>query len=109
MKYYIYILYSPGSDKYYVGQTHNVEERLKDHNEGQRPNQHKKYTYKHRPWQLCLSFSVGSSRSDALKIERYIKSKKSRKFIKDLISCKDDREGIADLVRVPISSIRIHQ
>ena len=31
--YYVYILYSLTSDKYYVGQTDNLELRLKFHNE----------------------------------------------------------------------------
>mgnify|MGYP006266271713 CR=1 len=30
---YVYILYSPGSDKYYVGQTSDVGQRLQFHNE----------------------------------------------------------------------------
>lgn len=109
MKYYIYILYSPCFDKYYVGQTHDVSERLKDHNEGNRPNQSKKYTYKYRPWELALSFLVGERRSDALKVERYIKSKKSRKFIELILAKKDDYDQVAQLVRVPSESHGINQ
>jgi len=34
--YYIYILYSPSSDKYYVGYTNDYNRRLLEHNEGVR-------------------------------------------------------------------------
>lgn len=32
MEHYVYILYSPGIDKYYVGKSANPTERLKFHN-----------------------------------------------------------------------------
>ncbi|MFN3941656.1 MAG: GIY-YIG nuclease family protein [Flavobacterium sp.] len=34
MTYFVYILHSPNYDKYYIGQTNNLEDRLKRHNEG---------------------------------------------------------------------------
>jgi putative endonuclease len=102
MKYYIYILYSSGSDRYYIGQTHDVEARVKEHNEGTRPDQSKKYTFKHRPWTLKASFYVGDDRSTAMKVERYIKRQKSRKFIEKLIRIHFDREKLAQLIRVPM-------
>jgi predicted GIY-YIG superfamily endonuclease len=40
MQYFIYILYSEGSDRCYVGYTYDVQARLKDHNEGDRPKQY---------------------------------------------------------------------
>ncbi|MEM7372502.1 MAG: hypothetical protein AAF587_28035, partial [Bacteroidota bacterium] len=44
-----------------------------------------KFTFKHRPWELKLSFVAGNSRAEAMKIERYIKRQKSRQFIQALI------------------------
>ena len=103
MKFYIYILYSPGSDRYYVGQTHDVQARLMDHNEGNRSHQSTKYTFKHRPWELKASFFVSEDRGEAMKVERYIKRQKSRKFIERLVAVYLDREALAQLVGVPMN------
>jgi hypothetical protein len=46
--YHVYILYSPSADKYYVGQTSDLDLRLQYHNE-LNPDS---YTSKHRPWEL---------------------------------------------------------
>ena len=102
MKFYLYILYSGGSDRYYVGQTNNVQARLKDHNSGDRPTQSTKYTFKHRPWELKCSFCVGEDRGLAMKVERYIKKQKDRRFIEKLIRYCGEEGKLAQLVRVPV-------
>ena len=96
--YYIYIIYSEGSNKFYVGHTDNLKRRIEEHNSDKKNS----YTKKHRPWKLATSFPVGNSRGEALKIERYIKKQKSRKFILELIENKDNLEKIAQMVRVPM-------
>jgi len=50
---------------------------------------------------LAALFSVGESRAEAIRLERFIKKQKSRKFIELLV--KGDRfDGVlAQLVRVP--------
>ena len=78
---FVYILYSPSSDIYYVGESDNVTVRMNFHN---LLNPHS-FTSKHRPWSLKKTIPV-SSRSIARKIERYIKKRKSRKFIISLIN-----------------------
>ena len=103
MTYYIYILYSESSDRYYIGHTQNVENRLQEHNEGTRSNQSKKYTFKHRPWKIAAQFEVGKNRGEAIKIEKYIKRQKSRKFIEKVISAQGDQAKVAQLVRVPMN------
>ncbi|MFK7921916.1 MAG: GIY-YIG nuclease family protein [Bacteroidia bacterium] len=102
MRFYIYILYSTSSDRYYVGQSHDPHARLKDHNTGDRPNQQSKYTFKHRPWELKASFCLGEERSLTIQVERYIKRQKSRKFIEQLIDFQEDLAQIAQLLRVPV-------
>jgi putative endonuclease len=97
--YYIYILYSESSDKYYVGYTDDPARRVIEHN----TKPFNTYTSKHRPWKLVASFPAGESRSEAVKIERYIKKQKSRTFILKLIAHQQDPEQIALLVRVPTS------
>jgi putative endonuclease len=81
MSYYFYILYNPVIDKYYSGQTSNVENRLKFHNQ-----KHKvKYTGKQiSAWQLVYTETY-PTRSEAVLREKAVKSKKSRKYILKLI------------------------
>ena len=99
--YFIYILYSVGSDRYYVGHTHDVDARLRDHNQAERPSQSTKYTFKHRPWVLKCHFEVGHDRGEAMKVEKYIKRQKSRRFIEKVIENHLDPENLAQLIRVP--------
>ena len=78
--YFVYILYSESIDRYYVGLTDNLQFRLARHDDG------KVRSTKHgRPWQLVYSESF-LNRSDAMKREKEIKGKKSRKHIECFIS-----------------------
>lgn len=61
----VYILHSPTYDKYYVGQTPEVETRLLFHNELSENS----YTSRYRPWELKRVIEVGS-RSLAVQIGR---------------------------------------
>jgi len=79
--FFIYILYSLSSDKYYVGYSEDVPKRVFMHNN---PIDNK-YTSKHLPWELKKSFEVGNNKTFALKMERKIKNMKSRKFIEKLL------------------------
>ena len=79
--FYIYFLYSNSSDVYYVGHSNDVYRRLLEHNE----SEHTTYTSKHRPWELEYFFSVNGNRSDAIKIEKFIKKQKSKKLIVKII------------------------
>lgn len=97
--YFIYVLYSPGADKYYVGYTANASKRLLDHNTQEYFNT---YTSKFRPWKLAAVFSCGTEEKNAIHLERYIKKQKSRKLIEKLISPAFIPTGeLAQLVRVP--------
>ena len=92
--FYIYIIYSEKSDKYSVGHSDNPERRLKEHN----TIPFSTYTSKHRPWVLKASIPISEERGAALKVERYIKKQKSRKFIEELIAYQNDSERIAQLL-----------
>jgi putative endonuclease len=85
--YYIYILFSASSDRYYIGHTPDVQKRLKEHNN---PSRSDKYTAKHLPWILVLSFQVSPDRGHAIIVERFMKRQKSRVFIENLIKQKDN-------------------
>ena len=93
----IYIIHSKSADKYYVGYSENVYRRVEKHNS----TPFKTFTSKYRPWVLKASFEVGGNRGKAMKIEKYIKRQKSKKFIERIVENINDREFMAQLVRVP--------
>ena len=88
--FYIYILHSETYDRYYVGQTNNIERRLEEHNTQEKNS----YTSKFRPWAFCKSFEVGESLGIARKIENYIKRQKSRVYIEKIL----ERGNIDELI-----------
>jgi len=77
--YTMYILYSKSLDRYYVGYTNDLERRLSEHN-----RKKGKYTDTGIPWELVYT-EVFDSREMAHSRETYIKSKKSRRYIVELI------------------------
>jgi putative endonuclease len=79
--FYIYFLYSKTSNKYYIGYSDNPERRVLEHN----TKEFNTFTKKHRPWKLVYFFAVSKSKGDAMKIEKFIKKQKSRKFIERII------------------------
>jgi len=81
--YSVYILYSEKLDKYYVGSTADVEKRLERHNEGWG-----RFTKGGIPWEI-VHVEKYRSKPEALKREQYIKRKKSRVYIQDLIDSED--------------------
>ena len=79
---FIYIIYTTALDKYYVGESINPIERVAQHNNGFYKGSSTSYT---KDWDLKLSLPV-AKKEDAVKIESYIKSMKSKSFIIKLIS-----------------------
>jgi putative endonuclease len=72
---YVYILRSINyPDETYVGVTHNVERRLKEHNLGR-----SSYTYRLRPWRVEPTIWF-SNFEKALAFEDYLKSGSGRAF-----------------------------
>ena len=65
--------------KYYIGSTSDVEARAAQHNSS--PGG---FTKSGRPWRLVYVEDL-SSKSEALKREKYLKRMKSRRFIEELI------------------------
>ena len=76
----MYILYSQGLDQFYIGHTHDLQDRLFRHN-----NSGSKATKKANDWKLVYTESF-QTKADATKREYEIKQKKSRKYIEWLIS-----------------------
>ncbi|HGY54710.1 MAG TPA: GIY-YIG nuclease family protein [Caldithrix abyssi] len=80
MKYFLYILYSRKLDRYYLGISHNPDERLKYHNSFP-----KGWTVRGRPWELVFTKSF-SDRTSARFWELFIKKQKKRVLIEEIIS-----------------------
>jgi putative endonuclease len=74
---FVYIIRSLSNpERYYVGLTSNVPQRLDVHNSG--GSQH---TRKHRPWRLVVSLEFATERSAAA-FEKYLKTGSGRAFAK---------------------------
>ena len=78
MNYFLYILFSEKLNRYYVGYTADINERVRKHN-----SNHKGFTGKTSDWELVYSESF-ETKEDAYAREREIKKWKSRKKIEEL-------------------------
>jgi len=76
VKYYTYVLRSIKTGRYYIGQTGNLSERIKWHNDGLQ-----KSTKGGNPWELVYCEEYDSRRL-AMKRERFLKSGPGRKVLK---------------------------
>ena len=74
----VYILHSSKLDRYYVGYTNDINRRISEHNRTKG-----KYTDAGIPWSLVYSEEY-ETKKDAMNREKYIKSQKSKEYIKNL-------------------------
>ena len=79
MKYYLYILKSKTSDKYYTGISEDVERRLEFHN-----TREKGFTSRYRPWKVVFKKEF-ENKAEAIRAERNVKRWKSKVMIEKLI------------------------
>ena len=77
--FYVYILFSTSLQKYYTGQTKDIQKRLEEHNRGKTP-----YMAKGKPWELVYSVCL-SSRAEAMTLEKKIKKRGASRFLFDSI------------------------
>ena len=71
MTFFVYILKSQKTGKFYIGQTNDINSRLNSHNKG-----YSKYTKPGRSWTLIHSKQL-DTRAEAMKLERRLKNFKS--------------------------------
>ena len=83
--FYIYILRSQTTRRFYIGQTENLERRLHYHNSG-----YSKSTKSGVPWELVYKEEF-EDRTSAMKREAELKRKKSKIYIKGLIDRRASR------------------
>jgi len=75
--FYVYVIRSISDPKrYYIGFTENINQRVKEHNEGKSP-----HTAKYGPWQLAVYLAV-PSKTKALDLERYLKAGSGRAVLR---------------------------
>jgi len=77
---YVYILYSISANRYYVGETQNLDVRIDQHNTGFFKNS---YTKRANDWALYFLIPCDDI-SIARKIEKHIKNMKSIVYIENL-------------------------
>jgi len=83
-EFFTYAIYNESRGKIYIGHTENLESRLKRHNR-ELPNKLKSYTNKNNGfWRLVHKESF-STRKEATKREKELKSSRGRSFIKNII------------------------
>ena len=78
--YYVYVLVSEKTGRFYVGSTDNVDRRLFQHNAG-----YSKSTLHEVPWRLVQVESF-TTRAEAVNRERYYKTGKGREELKPLLA-----------------------
>jgi len=81
MSFFCYIIYSKSINRYYVGYTSEIKERLKFHNNGTFGK--KSFTSNATDWEIFLLFPCETI-EQAVFMESGIKKKKSRKYIENL-------------------------
>jgi len=84
MMFYVYILQSESTGRYYCGQTNNLERRIREHND---PAYLQSKTTKHfaGPWRLVWSGQF-AGRGSAMSKESSIKKRGIGRFLRDEIS-----------------------
>ena len=87
-----YTIYSAHLDRYYIGACQGgLDERIKAHNTSKYGSHH--FTAKANDWELYLALPC-KDYSHAIRLERKIKSMKSRKYLENLKKYKEMRERI---------------
>lgn len=84
MRYYVYVLYNLKHDKFYIGQTYSLLKRV--------VNEHKvglgNYTSRYDGKWLFIYYESYNTRGEAMGRERYLKSFKSKTYLKQFIKSK---------------------
>jgi putative endonuclease len=80
MPFFLYILQSQSTSRFYIGQTQHIDERVAYHNAN-----YSKSLKNRGPWQLVYREEY-ATRAEAVQRERQLKSWKDRRMIQRLVS-----------------------
>ena len=75
MAFYVYILYSDRYDRFYIGQTEDIDARLYRHNNG-----YEKATSPYIPWKLTCCIEK-ATRSETVLLEKKLKNLNREKLL----------------------------
>ncbi len=89
---YLYIIHSATLDSYYVGESPDVNRRLKQHNEHYFKSN---FTKGATDWKISMKYNC-SNREEALFLEKFIKKMKSRVFIEKVV---DNPKILTDILK----------
>ena len=81
MRHFLYILYSSSANKFYIGETSDINFRLNLHNSHEFKGSFTKIA---SDWEIKLSFE-NEQKSNILYLEKFIKKMKSKIFIQKII------------------------
>ena len=81
--FYTYILYSEKLSLFYVGQTNNIDRRLKEHNQGLST-----YTSTGNPW-LLVWFTTKPDRNQAITLEKKLKNLSRARKVRFMLKYKE--------------------
>jgi putative endonuclease len=87
MSFFVYILYSEKFDKYYIGQTSSIEERLLLHN-----SKKVQSTAPYVPWVLVM-YITKDTRSESMGLEKKIKNLNRVKLLSFIEKYGSDSKG----------------
>ncbi|MBR2648206.1 MAG: GIY-YIG nuclease family protein [Sediminibacterium sp.] len=73
--FYVYILYSSSANRFYIGQTQDLQQRLQRHNNG-----YESATKPFIPWELKCAIQK-NSRSEAIVLEAKLKNLNKNKLL----------------------------
>ena len=77
--FYVYVIRSLSHPKrYYIGFSEDIDQRVKEHNEGK-----SLHTAKYGPWELAFYLAV-PSKTKALELERYLNQVQDGHFCSDI-------------------------
>ena len=76
-----YVLYSSLYDKIYIGYSSNVKQRLSAHND----KNNEGWTKRYQPWEIIYREDY-SSKAEAMRREKQLKSSRGRAFIRNLVN-----------------------
>ncbi len=72
-KFFVYIIYSPSKNIYYIGHTSDLEDRLERHNTNR-----SKFTKNKGPWEIVVT-TICKTKSEAYNLEMKLKRMKNIK------------------------------
>jgi len=92
MSYFVYILYSPSTNSFYKGQTHDLAARITRHNNGW-----EKFTSVGKPW-ILLWYTSKPNRTEALALEKKLKNLSRQKTIELMLKYDHEVAGPDELL-----------